>query len=164
MANKLYLAEETSTIWGSEVGDDLAMTTESLADGSGRQGAQLDLGVAPRADRHNARHFGQCVATATLGGLLEWYRKTGDGTHYDNDDGTGDIAVSADDKLRNLLPLPPSIVDEAAANIEYGRGNIEIKLLDRYVMPVLQNESGAATTADDSETKFILTPMPPELQ
>lgn len=163
MPNKAYFNEETTIIWGSEVGDDEAWTTESVADGAGRQGAHHDFGTTARAAEYRYRFHTQAVATPTLRDICELKWKTSDGTHHDNDDGTGDIAVSAKDKLRNLLALKPAIVDEAAANIEYvSRGRLVH--VDRYGAPVVFNEMGSAITADAAETKFHLTPIPPEIQ
>ena len=39
------------------------------------------------------------------------YLKTSDGSHPDNDDGTGDIALSAADKLRNIRQLGAIVID-----------------------------------------------------
>ncbi len=165
--SNVYKVDETSTIWGSEVGDDLALTSESVADGAGRQGAQLDLGAGgtARSPQFFGRLYGQAVATPTLKELLELHMKGGDGTHYDNDDGTGDIAVSAEDKLANLnyLPQCSPAVDQAAANIEFSRGGVFFHY-ERYMLPAMFNNMGSATTADAAETKFVVTPMPMQAQ
>ena len=60
---------------------------------------------------------------------MDIYLKTApDGANYDNDDGDGsDIAVSAEDKLKNLLYLGSIIVDQAAADVKMqASGLIEI--------------------------------------
>lgn len=168
MANKVLFNTETATLWGSEVGDDLALSSESISDGSGRQGANLDLSAAPRSIRYLAEGFGQAVATPSINGFIGWHAKTsGSETatpdHPTNDDGSGDIAVSATDKLKNCPRFLTTLVDEAAANIEYSAKTV-IEIVARHFAPIMQVEMGAATTSDDSETKFRLTPMPDEIQ
>lgn len=165
MANKVYRVSETAIVFGSEGGDDVDWSTESIADNAGRQSALYDRGVltTAKAGLYHYRFYAQFQATPTVGDACYLYMKTSDGAHPDNDDGAGDAAVSAENKLRNLRPLKPIIVDEAAANIEMVcSGAVEI--YDRHVGFVLWNESGATITADVAETKLILTPIPDEIQ
>lgn len=168
MPNKVYLAEEAQTVFGSEAGDDVAWTTESVGDGAGRQSATHDLGAAPRADRYLLEVWAQFAATPTVGNAARVYIKEYGSTsatpdHPTNDDGAGDIAVSAEDKLKNLDHVGSIIVDEAAANVEMGfKAIVEIPV--RHIALVLWNASGASTTSDAAETKARLTPIPPEIQ
>lgn len=165
MPSKVYKIDETTIVFGSEVGDDVAWSSESISDGAGRQSAFHDQGVGTtaRALEWMYRIYTQAVATPTVGNVNQMYLKTSDGTHADNDDGTGDAAVSAENKLKNLRFLESPIVDEAAANVEYvSEGIIEIP--HRYFGIVMWNSMGSATTTDDSETKAEFTPIPPEIQ
>lgn len=165
MANKVYMITETSIVFGSEVGDDVAWSTESIASGAGRQSAFHDRGAdgTARAFVYRYRFYTQAQATPTVGNACRLYNKTSDGTHPDNDDGTSDAAVSAEDKLKNLTPLRGAIVDEAAANIEYvSKGRIAIA--ERYFGPVLWNAMGSTITADAAETKAVFTPIVHEVQ
>ena len=166
MANKVYAIGETAIVFGSEVGDDVAWSTENIANGAGRQSALYDRGAltTAKADRYITRFYTQAQATPTVGNICRLYMKTSDGTHPDNDDGTGDAAVSAEDKLRNLRPMKPAIVDEAAANVEFVASQPELLITDRHVGFVLWNAMGSAITNDAAETKLILTPIPPEIQ
>jgi len=128
----------------------------------------LDLGAVPRAKFYRFRFWTQFQATPTLGSLLRLYAKTGGSEtatpdHPDNDDGTGDIAISAEDKLRNLRQIGNVVVDQAAANIEMViSGTIEIT--ERHVAFAFWNASGATVTADAAETKLRLTPVLDEIQ
>src|ERR1043165_3027032 len=106
MANKVYMHEETAVTWKSSGGTEL-MTPTSLASGAGRQGALHDFGTGARSRRGVLRVWFKPGATRVVGQLVRIYIAGGDGTHYDNDDGTGDIAVSSIDKLRNLNPVGP---------------------------------------------------------
>ena len=168
MANKIYTATETAVTIGSEVGDDTDWSTESIATAAGRQSDVHDLGAAPRADRYLLEFWTQFQATPTLGAALqlyikEWGSEGGTEDHPTNDDGTGDAAVSAIDKLSNLSLVGVVIVDEAAANIEMGI-KAEVTILVREFQLVLWNASGATITADAAETKARLTAYPPEIQ
>lgn len=165
MANKLYKIDETAIVFGSE-GGELQWTTESL-DGTpatGRQSVLHDQGAGgtARAMRWMYRIYCQCIATPTVGQAFRCYLKTSDGTHPDNDD-SGDVAVSDEDKLRNLTPLRSPIVDEAALNIEFVSQGI-ILIPARHFGIVGWNDTGADLTTDVAETKAIFTPIPPELQ
>lgn len=168
MPNKVYVQTETQILFGSEVGDDVAWTTESVANGAGRQSAAHDQGAAPRADVGLLEYWTQKQATPTLGEIDRVYVKeygseTATPDHGTNDDGTGDIAVSAEDKLKNLDLVLTAAVDEAAANIEFGAKAV-VQILVRHFALVKWNATGAATTTDAAETKARWTPKPDEIQ
>jgi hypothetical protein len=168
MANKIYIDPETAFTFGSEGGDTVDWTTESVANGAGRQSAIRDLGAGPRSDRYLFEFWTQLQATPTVGSLVRLYIKeygseSGTEDHPTNDDGTGDAAVSAEDKLRNLRYVGAVTVDEAAANVEMGFKTV-VEIAVREFQLVLWNASGAAITADAAETKARLTPIPYEIQ
>lgn len=165
MPNKLYLQEETDVVFGSEVGDDVAWSTEGIANNAGRQSALYDLGAPPRAAELRYRFYTQLQATPTVGQAIRLYKKTAaaSAAHPDNDDGTGDAAVSAENKLLNLDIVDQLKVDEAAADVEMVRHGLTVEY-SRQIGWVFWNESGASTTADAAETKLIMTPVPPEIQ
>ena len=160
MSNEAYVNHGTAVVFGSEAGDNVAWSTEGIADGAGRQATLYDQGAegTARPLYWQYRIYCQAQATPTVGNELEVYLKTSDGSHPDNDDGGTDAAVSAEDKLKNLIRLRSPIVDQAAGNIEFvAHGIIEIP--ERYFAPVLWNSMGAATTADAAETKAVFTPI-----
>lgn len=162
MANLVYVNEEAAITWRSSGGTNL-MTNTSVASGAGRQGAQHDFGVAARARTYSWRAFVQFVATPTVGDVVRVYIKTSDLTNPDNDDGTGDIAVSAEDKLRNLQYIGSIVVDQGAADIvTVASGTIDINA--RAVMPVFWNATAVALTATALEHGFDLVPVPDEIQ
>lgn len=168
MGSKVYHNPETAVVFGSEAGDDVDWSTESIANGAGRQSAVHDLGAGPRATRYLLEFWAQFQATPTVGNACRLYIKefgseSGTEDHPTNDDGSTDAAVSAEDKLKNLDHVASIIVDEAAANVEMGT-KVVVEILVREFQLVLWNASGATITSDVAETKARLTPMPPEIQ
>lgn len=170
-AGEVYVLPGTQVLFGSEVGDDVAWTTESVADGAGRQSATYDAGGGvgtARPNRYLIEFWTQLQATPTVGNAVRLYLKeygseSGTPDHPTNDDGSGDIAVSAEDKLRNPRLLDSIIVDEAAANVEMGV-KLVVEIDVRHFALVLWNGSGATTSATASATKARVTPLPYQVQ
>src|SRR5687768_10354163 len=104
MANKILQPLETAITWLS-TGGTKPFTPTSLGSLAGRQGEHHDLGTASATRRFRWRAWIKPGGTRVVGELVEIYLKTSDGSHPDNDDGTGDIAVSAKDKLRNVWQI-----------------------------------------------------------
>jgi len=166
MPNKVYQHDETTLVWTSS-GGDYALTATSLATVTGRQGAMADLGSAARARRYAWRAYVKFSTTPVVGEVVYVYLKTGSGAtagaRPDNDDGTGDIAVSSIDKLKNLQLIGPIIVDEAATGVEMVASG-EIWLPHRWVAPVLWNATVDTLSATGTDIGFELTPIPDEIQ
>ena len=161
MVNKVYQHDETAITWLASGGTN-AFTPTSLGAAAGRQGAHHDFGTAARAFRFNWRAWIKPGATRVVGEIVEVYWKTSDGSHPDNDDGTGDIAVSALDKVRNLRQIGHIEIDENAAVEMVASGDIEIGA--RYGAPVFVNRTANSLSSTASDFGFSLTPIPPEVQ
>jgi hypothetical protein len=161
MANKVYQALESAITWLA-AGGTAAFTPTSLAGTSGRQGAHHDLGTSSIARRFAWRAWIVPGATRTVGNTIEVYLKTSDGTHHDNDDGTGDLALSSVNKLNNLLHIGTIVIDEDAA-VEMTKSG-EVFLAHRYVAPVFYNTSANALSATAGHFGFSLTPVSDEIQ
>lgn len=162
MANLVYSLPETAISWRDSGGDEL-LTLTSVASGAGRQGAEHDYGAAAKSRLYDWRAFVQMATTPVVDEIIRIYMKTGDGTHYDNDDGVGDIAVSAEDKLKNLVQIGSIVIDEATADLEFSASG-KIVLDSRYVMPVFWNATADALTATAAEHGFDLVPVPDQIQ
>ena len=168
MANLIHQNQGTVITWADSGGTHV-ITLKGLASGTGRQGAEHDFGVAAVAPRLMwlAQVQFDTATVPVVGEAVHIYLKTApDGDNYDNDDGDGsDIAVSAEDKLRNLWYLGSIIVDEAAVDVKMqASGMIEIGA--EKVAPVFWNAT-ADTLDDDTSTtdlKFHLIPVPLEIQ
>jgi hypothetical protein len=162
MPNKIYLHEEAGTITWDSAGTTESFTPTSLATVSGRQGAYHDFGTSARSRLYRWRAWLKPGATRVVGQQVQIYWTTGDGTHYDNDDGTGDIALSAADKLRNLQQIGTVVIDENAAVDMGSSGVIEVET--RYGAPVFYNATANSLSATATDYGFKLTPIPDEIQ
>ena len=165
MASKVYKIDEAASTF-KDSGGTKAWTLQALADGAGRQSDHIDLGALGTAKAYRFKWEFQCQmqATPTVGNMIDLYLKqSDDAAIWDNDDGTGDIAVSALDKVRNLALFGSVQIDEAAANIPTVlRGVVEI--YSRYVSVVAWNGSGAALKNTANVSFLTLTPIPDEVQ
>lgn len=161
MANKVYQALESAITWLSTGGTE-AFTPTSLAAGAGRQGALHDFTTGSVARRFAWRAWIKPGATRVVGEVVRVYLKTSDGSHPDNDDGTGDIAVSAEDKLRNLEQIGAIVIDENAQVEMVASGVVEV--LHRYAAPVFWNATANSLSATAADFGFSLTPVPDEVQ
>jgi len=158
--SKAYLAAPETAITFDAAGTDVVHTLTSLASSTGRQSAQHDFTDSARAYMYRWRAKCQYVATPVVGETLDWYYKSGltASTILDNDDGTGDIAVSAEDKLKNLHYIGSIVIDEAAADTEFVASGT-IVIYERFIHIVAFNQAAAALTATSTEHSFTLTPL-----
>lgn len=168
MANKLYGASEAATKWTDTTGD-LALTFNNLSFGAGRQGATLDLGAitSAKADLYAYELLIQWETAPIVDEVVRlWLKRSVDNSAWDNDDGTGDIALSHLNKVKNCLPLLPAVCDEASADINtVSRGVFYLPRNIRYVAPIVYNASaGDNLQATNNVCHFKLWPVPPELQ
>jgi len=83
--------------------------------------------------------------------------KTSDGSHIDNDDGTSDAAVSAEDKLKNLTYIGSITVDEASTTPEFVMST-RVAIVARYVHVVFWNATADALSSTAADCGFVLNP------
>ena len=169
MTAKVYQIGESDITWLNTGGSEL-LTLTSLGAAAGRQGARHDFGAITIARAHmfDWWFFMQFATAPVVNEVIDIYWKGfhQGGSHAMNDDGTGDIAVSAEDKLRNLIYLGSLIVDEASVTPEFSTGNHgdPIWIPHRYGMPVIWNNTADAFSSTAAEHGFILTPIIPQAQ
>jgi hypothetical protein len=161
MANKVYQHDETAITWLASGGTH-AFTPTSLGSGAGRQGAYRDFGTSARSRLFAWRAWIKPGGTRVVGEIVRVYLATGDGTIYDNDDGTGDIAVSSVDKLRNLQQIGSIVIDENAAVTMAASGVVEIGA--RHAAPVFWNGTNNTLSSTAADFGFSLVPIPDEIQ
>lgn len=162
MPNKVYAIPETAITWLASGGNN-TFTPTSLASSAGRQGAYDDLGTSARSRRYRWRAWLKPGATRVVGEEVRVYLVTGDdGTVYDNDDGTGDIALSSINKLLNVSRIGQVVIDENAAVTMSASGEIEISA--RYVAPIFYNATANSLSTTAGDFGFMLVPVPDEIQ
>lgn len=161
MPNLIKLNEEAAITWRSTGGTEL-FTPTSLLTVAGRQGALHDFTVAARSDWFHWRAFLKPGATRVLKEQIRIYIKTSDGTHPDNDDGVGDIAVSTINKLDNLHHIGTLVIDEDAA-VEMVKSG-DFRLGARWAGPVFWNATANTLSATAADFGFDMTPTPLEIQ
>jgi len=172
MPNKDYGVIETTKWFVPAVAaqaEDAIFEVDGLGAGAGHQSASLDIGVAAVARLFEWRAFCQFATTPVLNEQVLIAIKTMGSSasataHPDNDDGTGDSAISTRNKFDHGPHFIGSIVvNEAAANIEMvASGQIWIRA--RAIQVLFWNDAVDALTTDVDENGFMLTPVPAELQ
>lgn len=171
MANAIYKNPET-TLWfvpaSAAQAEDAAFEVHNLASGAGRQSSQHDFGVGATAGWYEWRAFVQFATTPVLAETVDIYLKTAGSSasataHPDNDDGTSEGAVSAEDKVNNLHLLGCIVVDEATADVEMVASGY-VFIAARAVQVVFWNSTADGLTNDVDENGFMLTPVPMEVQ
>ena len=166
MANLILQNQGTVITW-DDTGTTHAFTLANLAaSGNGRQGVEHDFGVAAVPQLFMWMAYVQWETNAVVGDTVDIYLKTSpDGAKYDNDDGDGtDIAVSAENKLKNLWVLGSIVADEVAlVHMQTSGGPILIGA--EKVAPVFWNASADnLITPATTESGFRLVPVPNEVQ
>ena len=159
MTSKAYLAApETAVTFRSSTGT-VVHTLTSLGTGTGRQSAQHDFTDSARPFMYRWRAWAQLTGTPVVGETIDYYYKSGltASTILDNDDGTGDIAVSAENKLKNLHYIGSIVVDEAV-DVEFVASGT-IAIYERFVNIVAWNATANALSATALDMGFSLTPI-----
>lgn len=157
--SKAYLAApETAVTFRSSTGT-VVHTLTSLASGAGRQSAQHDFTDSARAFMYRWRAWVQFTTTGTVDETVDWYYKSGltSTTILDNDDGTGDIALSSTDKLKNLHYIGSIVVDETA-DVEFVASGT-IAIYERFINIVCVNNGANALSGTALDMGFSLTPI-----
>jgi hypothetical protein len=162
VTSKIYGLIESDITWLAS-GGSAVFTPTSLAASTGRQGALYDFGTSAAPRIFTWRAWVKFATTPVVGETIDIYLKTSDGSHPDNDDGTGDAAVSAEDKLKNLIRIGSITVDEASTTPEFAASG-EIAIYHRYGAPVFWNATVDALSSTAADHGFKLTEVPAQAQ
>jgi len=162
MTAKAYILPETAITFQAS-GGTVLFTPTSLAAGAGHQSAQHDFGASARVFMFDARAYCKFTTTPIVGEVIDVYLKTSDGTHIDNDDGTTDAAVSAEEKLRNLTWIGSIMVDEASTTVKFVMST-PVSIRARYVQVVFWNRTVDAVSATAADNGFVLNPTTMQAQ
>ena len=163
MPNKIYIAPETSHTWTDTGGDD-TLDLGGLAASTGvRQGDQWDRGAGSLAQLFIWRLIIDGFDTApVVGECVHAYLGFSDGTNHDGDLGTTD-AASSTVVLPNLLRIGATKVQTTTAGDELIKSGT-VLIESRYITPVIWNATVDALLSTSDQHKFILTPVPYEVQ
>jgi len=171
MANLIYRNRET-TKWFVPAAavqvEDYAFEVHDLAAGAGRQSAQCDLGEGAVPALYEWRAFVQFATAPVLNEVVNIYLKTAGHSasataHPDNDDGTGEGAVSAVAKLANLQWIGCIVVDEAVQDIEMVASG-QVFIAARAFQVVFWNATADGLSNDVDENGFMISAVPMEVQ
>lgn len=164
--NENYLNKGGALLIGGESGANYAWSVESLANGSGRVSAQIDLGALPRPEEYEWSCEVQWQATPTQYGTLDLYVAAApdhDATQIDGDIGATDAALGDIDMIRNLRYIG-SVVSENAAASEKCVTSGRFRHTMRYLSLIAVNNGGATINATDTNFRFDLRPIYPQGQ
>lgn len=162
MPNKIYINPETALTW-TDTGGDNTLDLGGLAADAVRQGDQHDLLASARADWFEWRLVIDGFDTApVVGETVDLYLGFSDGTNHDGDLGTVDAAATTA-ALPNLLFLGSAMVQTTTAADELIISGM-VQIVSRYVTPVIHNNTADALLSTADAHKFILTPVPSEVQ
>ena len=156
--SKAYLLQEPPITWLSSGGDETLTLTSLFAD-TGRQGAEHDFGTAARAPEFAWRAWVKFADAPVVGEQVKIFWKTSDGTHPDNDNGNGDVALASEDDLQNLTFLGRIFVTEASTSVlMVAKG--DIYLPHQYGSPVFFNDTADRLSDTGLDSGFSLIPVP----
>lgn len=151
---------------------DVQIDLTSLADGSGRESAKVDLG-ATRAARYSVMASFEFAATPTSGDLVELYwAPSPDGTATDgnpmNIDGADAAAPSGIGTLAELVRVCQFIgsficTDDPTTAVQTAWVGT-FSPAERYGILIVKNESGAAFHSDAVESHVVFNPIVTEVQ
>ena len=167
--NKIYIAPETAVTWLNTGGDEV-LDMGGLAAGDLVVGSFLDLGANSRSSDYVFTFFVDQFATApVLGETIDLY--FGQGTSTTSFDGApatapGDSSEGSmiEDQLKNLSVPYSAIVGTTTAADAKLRITGFIRFLQRYIFPVVHNNTADALNNTGDGHSIILTPVPFEVQ
>jgi hypothetical protein len=142
-------------------------TLTGLPAGQGRLSAQHDRGAGAGPSLWEMRCRISLTGSNTTGQSLELYIATADGTTTSDVDGglgTADAALTAADKVRNLLFVGTLIVDQATTNTTMVASFRGIYLPQRYFSLVIWNNTVLAAEASTTKHRCEMTPVPYQMQ
>ncbi len=167
MANEVFIKGGTTILKWADSGGDEVITLVSLATLVGRNGAMHDFGDVSRARLHSWLFFCQFATPPVVGEAVEIYWREGHNdaglVHPSNDDGTGDIALSNVDKLKNLKHIGTLIVDEATtAALMAVYGTVDVNVT--HGGPTIFNRTVDSLHGTAANNGFWMWPANDELQ
>lgn len=165
-------AQGTPLIWGDAGGSGVThtLTNDALADGSGRMGAEADLG-ATFPEEVLVYFYVETGTAPTAGNSADLYLAWSyDGTIYPSGVTGSDGAWPSDgneDEWAKQLDHVGSLVATNDGTLQQVQSPWRIRTKGRYVVPVVDNNLGQAfrdeATAANNDTRVIIIPLLPQV-
>lgn len=162
-----FKAENGTAKTAKSSGGDSTITLASLANGSARQGAKIDLG-ATRDEEWAVRLAVEMAATPTAGNTVDvWWAPSSSATAGTDNPGnvTGTDAAYAGYSSNLDATLPQLqyvgslvLTAQATATVQVGEVG-RFKPNDRYGSPVIVNRGGSAFHSSDSNIVLTMRPI-----
>lgn len=163
--NLVHILDGTTIVWTDSGGDE-ALDLGGLGVGAVRAGDIADLGSGSRAEWHRWSLIidGFNTTPQVNEGVDLYMAFSHTGVQADTDgDLSGTDGASSTVVLPNLMPLGSAIVQTTTAANELIISGI-MRILHRYVIPVVHNNTGDVLLSTADAHKFFLTPMPIQIQ
>ena len=162
MANKVYIAPESSVTFTDSAGD-VVITLQNLAAGAGRISVRHDKGANSQAIDFAWRATMQFETAPVVGETVDLYLSTSDGTNPDGEEGAADAALSDPDKLLNMLYIGSVKVTSVGDATDMTASGI-ITIAPRYFSVVVHNNTADNLKNTAEVNDVIVTPIPAEIQ
>lgn len=170
MPNKIYQAPETSITWtDATTGGDELLDMGGLAAGSLAMGSYYDRGAGSKAGKYRYQLIIDGFDTAPVVGetVSIYISQSDDGTNFDGQPTTAPTTTAEGtitaDQVKNCLLVDTATVYSTTAGDELQVSGI-VELSGRYISPVPYNKTADALLSTSDAHKFILTPIPDEVQ
>lgn len=168
MPNKIYQAPETSITWTDTGGDEL-LDLGGLATNSLKMGAYYDRGSGSKSGKYRYQLIIDGFDTAPVVGetISLYISQSNDGTNFDGQPTTAPTTSAEGtitaDQAKNCLYVDSATVYSTTAGDELQISG-EVYLSGQYISPVVYNKTADALLSTSDAHKFILTPIPDEVQ
>lgn len=170
MANKIYINPETTITWLNTGGDELLDLGGADGDsGDVAVGSFHDLGSGVRSEWYDWELFIDGFATApVVGETADLYLiQSNETTSFDGNPTTDPTTTvqgaATTDQLRNMTYVGSAVVYSITAGDELKVHGV-VRLTQRYVSPVVHNNTADDFAISGDAHSFKLTPIPPEVQ
>ena len=168
-ANNVYIDEGTTRTWTNTGGDEL-LDLGGLAADNLRMGSYHDLGAAPRSEWYRYEMYIDKFATAPVigEGVELWWSGSDDTDSFDGQPvGTPTNTVEGsilEDHLTNLILADIATVGTTTAADAKLKVSGIIRLIMRYVSPVVHNATADALNDTVDLHTVTLTAIAPQIQ
>jgi hypothetical protein len=165
MPSRLYSLKETAIAFKKP--GPVLLTLAGLTTGNGRVSDRWDRYQGGAAGAYANRFMGRAkiklAVAAVVGVTAAIYLVTSDGTDSDGGLGTGDAALPALDRRRNLTQIATIVADAATVGPFFAPISI-FEFDDRYMQILVVNEMGQSLTAVDADHYVNIWSVPLENQ